>query len=128
MVIIETLVGQIRANAGALARFSPPKKVGCTLSVHMGWCNHSCAPNAKIEIDAFGQVVCRALKDKGRLEGVGLKTGEEVMISYVDVGAKGADRRATLKEHYQFDCRCTRCALEVREELKAKIAAGGGKK
>ena len=92
-------------------------KVGCALSVFMGYCNHDCTPNAEACVDDEGFVTIKSLRE--------ISTGEEVCISYVDRNASVLDRRATLSDHYEFECRCVRCLKENREYLKAKARNRG---
>ena len=92
------------------------EKVGCTLSVHMGYCNHDCAPNCEVNIDEDGFVNIRAKTEAG------VKKGEEITISYVDVSDK--ERHKTLKNHYMFECACKVCLDEKRGLLKAKLRKG----
>ena len=67
--------------------------------------NHSCAPNAAKHFDGFTAVVT-ALRD--------VAAGEELFISYL--GADGqrpsSERRAILKEKYNFECACSLCETD----------------
>ncbi|KAJ1458993.1 hypothetical protein M885DRAFT_512124 [Pelagophyceae sp. CCMP2097] len=108
--VVSLLIGQIRSNAASIVRSN--NKVGCALSVHMGYTNHSCSPNAAAQVDESGFVTLTALRP--------LASGEEVTISYMDTNADVVDRRNTLKLHYEFDCACERCANEHRDTLKQK--------
>ena len=51
----------MRTNACEISRGG--KKVGCALSVLMGWHNHDCLPNAQATVDEEGLVSVRALRD-----------------------------------------------------------------
>ena len=108
---VASLIFQIRTNAAEITRSN--KKVGCALSVLMGWHNHDCAPNARSVIEADGSVQIQSLKE--------IKDGEEVTISYVDPKLPYEERRKTLLKHYGFECRCARCLNEQRSELKTKM-------
>lgn len=75
-------------------------------------CNHSCEPNAQVRsqefIDAHIDVV--ALRD--------LEAGEELLISYIPVGAgvgkrSTVQRRRELQAKYLFHCDCSRCGTTV---------------
>ena len=105
------IIGQIRTNACHIIRGNA--KVGCALSVLMGWHNHDCSPNAASVIGPSGEVSISALKD--------IAEGEEVTISYVDVRDECATRKKTLLQHYGFDCKCARCTEELRQELKQRM-------
>ena len=113
--VVSLLIGQIRGNAAGILREG--RKVGCALSVLMGYCNHDCTPNAEACVDEEGFVTLTARKD--------IAPGEEVCISYVDPNASVLDRRAILLDHYEFECRCARCSKEFREYLKAKARNRG---
>ena len=101
----------MRTNACEISRGG--RKVGCALSVLMGWHNHDCSPNAQSTITPGGEVTLTALKD--------VKDGEELTISYVDPTQPLEERRKTLLAHYGFECKCMRCATEQRKELKSKM-------
>ena len=74
--------------------------------------NHSCAPNCHKVLLADWMFVY-ALRD--------VASGEECTISYVPVDQSGKERRATLKQAWEFDCRCQRCQ---REESKTQYPTG----
>ena len=87
--------------------------------------NHSCSPNAISEFiqkegETWDQV--RAVKD--------ISKGEEVTTFYAQCGCKEMDeffsfkafgsdsktRRAALKKHFRFDCKCCVCSGTVPEQ------------
>ena len=105
------LIYQVRTNACEVRRDG--KKVGCALSVLMGWHNHDCTPSASCTVDAEGKVTVSALRD--------IAEGEEVTISYIDATADVDERRKVLATHYGFECRCARCVAEQRKELKQRM-------
>ncbi|KAM0276388.1 hypothetical protein ACHAQH_006790 [Verticillium albo-atrum] len=79
--------------------------------------NHDCSPNAAAWTGKE-DLVHRAVAVRDVLP------GEEISISYVDVMASRADRRARMKGSWGFDCGCQRCAAgggsDTRvEEIKA---------
>jgi len=108
---VASLIYQVRTNACEISRGG--RKVGCALSVLMGWHNHECSPNARAEIGADGCVQISTLKP--------IDEAGELTISYVDTAAPCDERRKTLQAHYGFECRCTRCVAEQRKELKSKM-------
>ena len=71
--------------------------------------NHSCRPNACHYMDpnpspgAAGppELLLRAVRD--------LQQGEEVVTSYIELAQTTLQRRSILRQHYQFECTCTRC-------------------
>ena len=105
------LIYQVRTNACQISRGGA--KVGCALSVLMGWHNHDCSPNAAAVVGPSGEVAVTALKD--------IKEGEEITISYVDVKDDIDKRKKTLLQHYGFECKCNRCQDEARTELKQRM-------
>ena len=109
--MVSLLIGQIRGNAASVHRNG--SKVGCALSVHMGYTNHDCNPNAVACVDDSGFVTLTALSS--------IKPNEEILISYVDVKANFEQRRAILLSHYEFECKCDRCVKEHRAWLKSRI-------
>jgi hypothetical protein len=110
MATAAALIYQVRTNAAEVSRGG--KKVGCALSVLMGWHNHDCTPSAVANVTADGAVTVRALRD--------IAEGEEVTISYVDARKSVDERRKTLALHYGFECKCARCVDENHAELKAR--------
>ena len=105
------LIGQIRGNAASIDRNG--KKVGCALSVYMGYTNHDCSPNTQASVDENGFVTLTSLSD--------IKPGQEILISYVDVNLSLEKRRAILSSHYEFECKCGRCLKEHRARIKFRI-------
>lgn len=105
------IIGQIRTNACQVIRGGA--KVGCALSVLMGWHNHDCAPNAASVVGPTGEVSITALKD--------IAEGDEVTISYIDTREDCEARKKTLAQHYGFECKCARCTEEQRKELKQRM-------
>ena len=70
-------------------------------------------PSATQTLVEDGRVVVRALRD--------IEVDEELTISYVDATGSYDDRRKTLTEHYGFECRCERCTIEKKAELKRNM-------
>ena len=64
--------------------------------------NHSCNPNAA---QSFSQarIIIRSARD--------IRCGEEVNISYIDVGQPTVVRRHELLCSYQFFCTCSKCCI-----------------
>lgn len=54
-----------------------------------------------------------------------IRQGDEVCISYVDRMAPVTERRAVLRDHYEFECKCARCVKEHREQLRGRARARG---
>lgn len=68
--------------------------------------NHSCRPNACTVFE--GTMLCiSAIRD--------IAPGEEIVISYIDLGAPLKHRRSELQKGFGFVCACERCAAEERE-------------
>ena len=68
--------------------------------------NHSCEPNCTqnhvIGVPGNLPVVELTMNH-------GIPKGSEVTISYIDTDSSVAERQLNLKQHYSFDCRCSRC-------------------
>ena len=105
------LMYQVRTNACEVSRGG--KKVGCALSVLMGWHNHDCVPSCQATVDDNGHVSITALRD--------IAVGQELTISYVDAAKPFEERRVILRDHYGFECRCQRCVTEHSKELKSRM-------
>lgn len=88
----------IRTNAAQIQRMGA--KVGCALSVLLGWHNHSCRPNAAASIDADGLLHVVALRP--------IAMAEEITISYVDTEGSLDTRRACAAD---YDAQPARASL-----------------
>ena len=108
---VARILYQVRTNACEVTRNG--KKVGCALSVLMGWHNHDCLPSCQATVNDEGYVTITALRD--------IKEGEELLISYVDATKEYEERRAVLEKHYGFECKCARCTTERSRELKLRM-------
>ncbi len=51
------------------------------------------------------RVIIRAIKP--------IKAGDEINITYIEVGDSTEKRRRELKEHFFFDCECPRCEANL---------------
>jgi hypothetical protein len=110
---VEDLIFRTRTNAATLDRGG---KAGCALSVHMGYTNHSCAPNAQATIDDDGFVCLRARQ--------AVDDGQELSISYVDENLGYDERRKTLEEHCEADFGCVRFVAPVHALLALPVGYG----
>jgi hypothetical protein len=113
--VVSLLIGQIRGNAALIERSG--RKVGCALSAYMGYCNHSCVPNAEATVDMEGFLVLRALTN--------IDANAEICISYIDVNQHVENRLTILSSHYEFNCTCERCVREKIAWLLAKAKNRG---
>jgi SET and MYND domain-containing protein len=128
--IVRTLMLRLRTNAGAIhlsngnngssgtssASTSSTVQVGCALSSTLSALNHSCEPNATATVQR-GWLVVASLKP--------IQPGEELTICYVDATSPVAKRQEVLREHYNFDCACSRCVRELQKETFGKAAPEG---
>jgi hypothetical protein len=131
---VRALVLRLRTNAGAIyfpnsgsgggaaastasSAAAAVGQVGCALSSTLSAINHSCAPNAAATVQR-GWLVVASLQP--------LAPGDELMICYVDAARPGAERRAVLREHYNFECQCPRCRRELEEEALEEASALSG--
>eukprot|EP01133_Synstelium_polycarpum_P012049 gene12049-14097_t len=81
---------------------------GCGVYVRNSFFNHSCDPNVNYwVVDNTLEVECSLMR--------GVKTGEELCISYIDAAAALKDRQEKLLEGYLFNCRCDKC---IRDEFE----------
>lgn len=80
--------------------------------------NHSCAAN------------CSATSGVGCIEIIAdedVREGEQLSISYIDANKPRDARRKILQEHYNFQCRCSRCATEASAAGRAKMSYHTGR-
>jgi hypothetical protein len=103
--------------AAASAAAAAVGQVGCALSSTLSAINHSCAPNAAATVQR-GWLVVASLQP--------LAPGDELTICYVDAARPGSERRAVLREHYNFECQCPRCRRELEEEALEEASALSG--
>lgn len=78
---------------------------GLGLYPTVAFLNHSCAPNCIVVFDGPKcniRNICKIEKD------------QELCISYTELLRPPTERRQYLKEHYYFDCWCSRCLHEVK--------------
>ena len=118
---VRTLMLRLRTNAGAIhlssghssssSSSASTVQVGCALSSTLSALNHSCGPNATATVQR-GWLIVAALKP--------IQPGEELTICYVDATSSVGKRREVLREHYNFDCACTRCTRELQKEMSDK--------
>lgn len=123
---VRALVLRLRTNAGAIhfpaqnggaTAAEASAQAGCALSSTLSALNHSCAPNAAATVQR-GWLVVASLQP--------LAPGDELTICYVDAERPGAERRAVLREHYNFECSCARCRRELEEEALDDASAVSG--
>ncbi|KAH9852356.1 SET domain-containing protein [Lenzites betulinus] len=74
--------------------------------------NASCVPNVHHYWDEIAQkLVLRAVRD--------IPQGEELCLVYAEAVAPRAERRAALKEYYNYECRCSVCSLRGKGLLES---------
>lgn len=76
--------------------------LGLTVDPLTSAINHSCSPNAVIVFDG-PKLSVRGLDS--------IKSGEEILISYIDSSAPFAVRQAELRDQYFFTCSCSKCMM-----------------
>jgi hypothetical protein len=79
-------------------------ELGCVLAPLAAMVNHSCLPNCQVMVE-YGQCRLVALRD--------IAAGEELSYSYVSLQGGEEDRKRSIKDTWQFSCRCERCCGEV---------------
>ena len=99
-VVTDTILAlSVNAHAVCDAELRP---VGRGLYPLVACCNHDCTPSAVLTFR--GNVAqLRATRM--------LEAGTEVCISYIDLTATAAERRAELQEGYHFTCACAACSV-----------------
>jgi SET domain-containing protein len=81
-------------------------------------CNHSCDPNAYIELDTqTGVAALVALKP--------IADQEQITISYVETETDTQTRRDQLLDGWGFTCECTRCVQDSAPAGAAAASDGG---
>lgn len=86
--------------------------LGVALDPKIALLNHSCEPNAYVTFQG-GTAVIRAYRP--------IPAGDPILISYISVRMRHADRHRELWRRYLFDCQCARCTRfpETRGPLEA---------
>lgn len=96
-------------------RRSRSTRVGAVLYVEGSAYDHSCSPNA-MQWFSGTKLQIKALRD--------FDTNDEpVVIHYVDLKMRLAERRAKLLRQYYFRCECTRCSAEDGGKMVVDYAA-----
>ena len=78
--------------------------------------NHSCEANCIQRFDDDGRIVIRTVRD--------VAVGEELTISYIDVGMPTWYRRRELLQSYHFHCTCARCSQH--DSIDGFVCLNGG--
>ncbi len=96
------LLMRIRTNGLGFPCDDKNGTLGWSLDLYASFMDHSCAPNCKVDMDARGRLVVRALAE--------IEAGSPLFISYVDLESRTpAERKEHLFELYRFHCACTMC-------------------
>lgn len=130
---LASLLLKVRCNSLGFP-FTAEETIGWSLHHLVCMINHSCTPNAAIvhaECDESFLNIARRENNQSSLAALvgcfGVKTlrpikkGEEVTISYLDLGTYGDDvesRTRVLLETFRFLCTCEKCVLQ-RSQRKA---------
>ncbi|CAL8469524.1 g9065 [Coccomyxa elongata] len=80
--------------------------IGRELYIRASLLNHSCHPNCVVARSAATAAV-HALRD--------IEEGEELTISYIDLGLPPSARCDELRKNFFFECTCDRCTEEKAE-------------
>ena len=72
--------------------------------------NHSCSPNLVREQDG-DEITFTALAD--------IAAGDELTFTYVPASWSRAERQKLLRDYFQFECRCARCAGDPEDDARA---------
>ncbi|KAK3290508.1 uncharacterized protein B0H64DRAFT_332077 [Chaetomium fimeti] len=90
-----------------VARFCSKRLVGYAFDVVTAMINHSCDPNAFVHFEG-NEIRVRSLRP--------IAAGEEITICYIDPTLRLTARKDFLKGNHFFDCSCTRCEGELKEQ------------
>ena len=94
-------------DSGSALRAAERAPGGGTALYHVAsLLNHSCEPNLDLFMAPRAHLSLRANRAIGERE--------ELTITYVDANLPVDVRRKTLRHGYGFDCRCARCARDMR--------------
>ena len=77
--------------------------------------NHSCCPNVCVSFDGV-ELMMRVTED--------VQPGDELCISYIELGATSASRRKDLLERYFFQCECSACVADSLPGGRDEILGG----
>lgn len=92
--------------------FSESETLGWAVQEELCMLNHSCAPNAVVEMGSNGTMVLKTARD--------VVEGEEICISYVHVPdfPDVETRRRHLLETYRFLCKCPKCEADAKAQKR----------
>lgn len=117
---LHTLVGSGELLVGLLSKLETNafnicngdlQPIGIGVYPSASFFNHSCQPNACTVFE--GTTLCiSAIRD--------IAPGEEIVISYIDLGASLEHRRTELRKGFGFTCTCERCVAEDKEKKSTK--------
>ncbi|RPA79014.1 hypothetical protein BJ508DRAFT_416216 [Ascobolus immersus RN42] len=105
---VRGLYCMILTNTFAITPPTSDVQIGLSFDPLLAKINHSCCPNARIDITGKEAAVT-AVTD--------VNVGDEVTVSYVDTEMNVEARRKELRETWFFECKCEKCKVEL----------GGGK-
>ena len=96
---------QLQVNCFTATNGDFSHTLGIGLYLQAAAINHSCDPNACQSFHEESKALSiRATKD--------IQPGEEITITYIDIGKPTSWRRRELRETYGFVCMCSRCSIE----------------
>ncbi|KAI0154847.1 SET domain-containing protein [Xylariaceae sp. FL1272] len=79
-------------------------QTGFFLNPSLAMINHSCIPNAFVQLSGR-QAIVHASQE--------IKKDQEIEISYIDYASPRSTRQEALKERYHFTCPCPRCKEDL---------------
>ncbi|OQV22086.1 putative Histone-lysine N-methyltransferase Smyd1 [Hypsibius exemplaris] len=111
--VLKNAYSKLIVNAMTLYDGAWPYGIGAALPLGATRFDHACKPNADYMIRDGCQIVVTALEDIASIE--------DVRICYCNSMEMTPQRRATLKEHYYFECQCAFCLDENRDNMMRSL-------
>ncbi|XP_062323249.1 N-lysine methyltransferase SMYD2-B [Osmerus eperlanus] len=106
-----TLFSQVNCN-GFTVEDEELSHMGSAIYPDVALINHSCSPNVIVTYKGTTAEI-RAVQD--------MSTGDEVLISYIDLLYPTEDRNDRLRDCYFFTCDCKECKSKAGDKLRLKV-------
>lgn len=89
-------------------------EIGVAVSPLLAMLNHTCQPNSAFLFPDYA--TAKNKKPMRVIATEAIEPGTEITTSYLAGALRGSKRREHLKEHYQFDCGCELCEIELTDD------------
>lgn len=123
LAVATAILGRLRAAAFTIAD-GEARAWGIGIFPRAALLNHDCESNCAASFSPGAGSGGRPKVNIRTLRRV--LAGEELTLSYVDVGVPTARRRAALREGYGFDCACARCCKAILTPLLSPLGHQDG--